>query len=125
MLLLCSIHQEIWLKGQNGKQPCTLMKEQHNNKKIQLQKYILDEQEDSLQQLQILGDMLGVKSVPIEFGVDGKHRRLKLKDTLESDVLKVGIKIENRFYLMHLLHLFQVLIWLLHVQPNTTITTMA
>lgn len=30
--------------------------------------------------------MLGVKSVPIEFGVDGKHRWLKLTNTLELDV---------------------------------------
>ena len=34
----------------------------------------------------LIGEMLGVKSVPIEFGVDGKHRRLKLKDTLELDI---------------------------------------
>lgn len=34
----------------------------------------------------LIGEMLGVKSVPIEFGVDGKRRWLKLKDTVELDV---------------------------------------
>jgi hypothetical protein len=40
--------------------------------------------------------MLGVKSVPIEFGVDGKHRRLKLKDTLELDVEAIEGGDKNR-----------------------------
>jgi hypothetical protein len=30
--------------------------------------------------------MLGVKSVPIEFGIEGKRRWLKVKDTLELNV---------------------------------------
>src|SRR5205085_5010990 len=28
----------------------------------------------------LIGKVLGVKSVPIEFGIDGKHRRLHVKD---------------------------------------------
>ena len=34
----------------------------------------------------LIGEMLGVKSVPIEFSVDGKRRWLKLKDTLELQI---------------------------------------
>jgi hypothetical protein len=34
----------------------------------------------------LIGEMLGVKSVPIEFGIDGKRRWLKLKDSLELEV---------------------------------------
>jgi hypothetical protein len=34
----------------------------------------------------LIGEMLGVKSVSIEFGVDGKRRWLKLKDTLELQI---------------------------------------
>ena len=30
--------------------------------------------------------MLGVKSVPIDFGIDGKRRWLRVKDTLELDI---------------------------------------
>ena len=32
-----------------------------------------------------IGEMLGVKSVPIEFGIEGKRRWLRVKDTLELD----------------------------------------
>jgi hypothetical protein len=32
-----------------------------------------------------IGEMLGVKSVPIEFGIDGKRRWLRIKDALELD----------------------------------------
>ena len=32
-----------------------------------------------------IGEMLGVKSVPIEFGIDGKRRWLRIKDVLELD----------------------------------------
>jgi hypothetical protein len=32
-----------------------------------------------------IGEMLGVKSVPIEFGIDGKRRWLRVKDALELD----------------------------------------
>ena len=44
----------------------------------------------------LIGEMLGVKSVPIEFGVDGKHRRLKLKDTLELNVEAIEGGDKNR-----------------------------
>ncbi len=30
--------------------------------------------------------MLGVKSVPIEFGVDGKRRSLRIKDLLQLQI---------------------------------------
>ncbi|HZA08234.1 MAG TPA: DUF1326 domain-containing protein [Nitrososphaeraceae archaeon] len=33
-----------------------------------------------------IGDMLGVKSVPIEFGIDGKHRWLHVKDSMELEI---------------------------------------
>ena len=33
-----------------------------------------------------IGEMLGIKSVPIEFSIDGKRRWLKLKGTLELEV---------------------------------------
>lgn len=32
-----------------------------------------------------IGEMLGVKSVPIEFGIEGKRRWLRIKDALELD----------------------------------------
>ena len=32
-----------------------------------------------------IGEMLGVKCVPIEFGIDGKRRWLRIKDALELD----------------------------------------
>ena len=32
-----------------------------------------------------IGEMLGVKSVPIEFGIDGKRRWLRIKDSVELD----------------------------------------
>ena len=33
-----------------------------------------------------IGEILGVKSVPIEFGVDGKRRWLHIKDSLELEI---------------------------------------
>ena len=76
MLLLCSIHQEIWLKGQNGKQP------------LYIDERATQEQKDAITKIysgqaggffttttNLIGEMLGVKSIPIEFDVDGKHRK--------------------------------------------------
>jgi hypothetical protein len=37
----------------------------------------------------LIGEMLGVKSVPIEFGMDGKRRWLRLKDTLELEAAAI------------------------------------
>ena len=34
----------------------------------------------------LIGKMLGVKSVPIEFGIDGKHRWLRIKDLLQLQI---------------------------------------
>ena len=34
----------------------------------------------------LIGKMLGVKSVPIEFGVNGKHRWLRIKDLLQLQI---------------------------------------
>ena len=33
-----------------------------------------------------IGEMLGVKSVPIEFGIDGKHRWLNIKNSVELEI---------------------------------------
>ena len=44
----------------------------------------------------LIGEMLGVKSVPIEFGIDGKHRWVKLKDTLELEVEAIEGGDKNR-----------------------------
>jgi hypothetical protein len=33
-----------------------------------------------------IGEILGVKSVPIEFGIDGKRRWIHIKDSLELEV---------------------------------------
>ena len=33
-----------------------------------------------------IGEMLGVKSVPIEFGIDGKRRWLNIKDSMEPEI---------------------------------------
>jgi hypothetical protein len=38
----------------------------------------------------LIGEMLGVKSVPIDFGIDGKRRWLSVKDTLELDIEAVA-----------------------------------
>ena len=43
-----------------------------------------------------IGEMLGVKSVPIEFGVDGKHRWLRIKDTVELDIEAIAGGDKNR-----------------------------
>ena len=67
------------------------MKEQHKNKKMQLQARGFFAAAANL-----IGEMLGVKSAPIEFGVDGKHRRLKLKDTLELNVEAIEGGDKNR-----------------------------
>jgi hypothetical protein len=32
----------------------------------------------------LIGEMLGIKSVPIEFAIDGKRRSVRLKDTLDT-----------------------------------------
>jgi hypothetical protein len=40
--------------------------------------------------------MLGVKSVAIDFGIDGKHRWLRVKDTLELDIEAVAGGDKNR-----------------------------
>ena len=34
----------------------------------------------------LIGKMLGVKSVPIEFGIDGKRRWLRIKDLLQLQI---------------------------------------
>jgi hypothetical protein len=34
----------------------------------------------------LIGKMLGIKSVPIEFGVDGKRRWLRIKDLLQLQI---------------------------------------
>jgi hypothetical protein len=34
----------------------------------------------------LIGKALGVKSVPIEFGIDGKRRRLHIKDLLQLEI---------------------------------------
>lgn len=36
-----------------------------------------------------IGEMLGVKSVPIEFGIEGKRRWLRIKDALELDTVAI------------------------------------
>ena len=40
--------------------------------------------------------MLGVKSVAIDFGIDGKRRWLRVKDTLELDIKAVAGGDKNR-----------------------------
>ena len=44
----------------------------------------------------LIGEMLGVKSVPIDFGIDGKHRWLRVKYTLELDIETVTGGDKNR-----------------------------
>ena len=44
----------------------------------------------------LIGEMLGVKSVPIDFGIDGKRRWLRVKDTLELDIEAVAGGDKNR-----------------------------
>jgi hypothetical protein len=34
----------------------------------------------------LIGEMLGIKSVPIEFGIDGKRRWLRIKDSLQLEI---------------------------------------
>ena len=34
----------------------------------------------------LVGEMLGVRSVPIEFNINGKHRSLLVKDSLELEI---------------------------------------
>jgi hypothetical protein len=34
----------------------------------------------------LIGKMLGVKSVPIEFGIEGKRRWLRIKDLLQLQI---------------------------------------
>jgi hypothetical protein len=34
----------------------------------------------------LIGKMLGIKSAPIEYGIEGKHRRLYIKDLLELQI---------------------------------------
>ena len=34
----------------------------------------------------LIGEMLGIKSVPIEFGIDGKRRSLHIKDSMELEI---------------------------------------
>jgi hypothetical protein len=36
-----------------------------------------------------IGEMLGVKSVPLEFGIEGKRRWLIIKDALELDTVAI------------------------------------
>ncbi len=40
-----------------------------------------------------IGEVLGVKSVPIEFGLDGKRRSLHIKDSMELEIK--GLKMEE------------------------------
>jgi hypothetical protein len=37
----------------------------------------------------LIGEILGVKSVPIEFGVDGKRRWIHIKDSLELEIASI------------------------------------
>ncbi|HEY7569837.1 MAG TPA: DUF1326 domain-containing protein [Nitrososphaeraceae archaeon] len=43
-----------------------------------------------------IGEMLGVKSLPIEFGVDGKRRWIKVKDAIELDIEAIAGGDKNR-----------------------------
>ena len=43
-----------------------------------------------------IGEMLGIKSLPIEFGVDGKRRWLKVKDAVELDIEAIAGADKNR-----------------------------
>ena len=44
----------------------------------------------------LIGEMLGVKSVPIDFGIHGKRRWLRVKDTIELDIEAVAGGDKNR-----------------------------
>ena len=59
-----------------------------------------------------IGEMLGVKSVPIEFGIEGKRRWLRIKDALELDTetIEGGDKSRDSVVVMYHLRWSQVLI---------------
>jgi hypothetical protein len=56
----------------------------------------------------LIGEMLGIKSVPIEFGIDGKRRWLHIKDSLQleiegvagTDPNKEALVVNPAFYLV-------------------------
>ena len=70
------------LQDLNGKRPYTSMKEQLNNKKILITRIYSGQAGGFFAPAtNFIGEMLGIKSLPIEFGVDGKRRWLKVKDS--------------------------------------------
>ncbi|HEY7572071.1 MAG TPA: hypothetical protein VH796_11955 [Nitrososphaeraceae archaeon] len=63
------------------------MKEQVKNKLIHLLQYTQVKQEVFFAVAsKLIVKILGVKSVPIEFGVDGKRRSLRIKDLLQLQI---------------------------------------
>ena len=66
-----------------------LMKEQVKSKPIHLLQFTQVKQGVFLLSSNLIGKMLGVKSVAIEFGIDGKRRWLRIKDLLQLQIERV------------------------------------
>ena len=97
MWLLCLILLVTCIQGQNGKRALYIDERATQQQKDLIRKIYSGQAGGFFAPISnLIGEMLGVKSVPIDFGIDGKRRWLRVKDTLELDIEAVAGGDKNR-----------------------------
>ena len=97
MWLLCLILLVTCIQGQNGKQTLYIDERVTQQQKDLIRKIYSGQAGGFFAAItNLIGEMLGVKSVAIDFGIDGKRRWLRVKDTLELDIKAVAGGDKNR-----------------------------
>ena len=97
MWLLCLILLVTCLQGQNGRRALYIDERATQQQKDLILKIYSGQAGGFFAAAHnFIGEMLGVKSVPIEFGADGKHRWIRIKDTVELDIEAIAGGDKNR-----------------------------